>query len=134
MSFLIKTHDIHPGFCLYRPSADNSANLAFVGGTFQALSGAGTNTLTFEGGYRYYVEHDLAHSTTVDVSAFPQLRVSRLYGAGAFTANEYTRFSASGTQKWNTCIVMDAISDLTVGMTFSNRSRSDTISIWRVPL
>jgi hypothetical protein len=138
MSFLIKNYTIHPGVCIYRTASNASANLSFVGGTFQALSGNNTATLYFEGGFRYYFEDNFASSNTSNTSGTASLSVTRLFGSQNYTEQLFTRNGGSSTnvQKWVGSLIADAVSDISVTYTAagSPRSPSAQLVIWRVPL
>jgi len=135
MSFLIKNFVIHPAVCIYRTTSNGSANLTFVGGTFQALSGNNTATLTFEGGFRYYFEDNFASSNTIDSVGSASLRVTRLYAAQTYNEQLFTR-NTGNVQKWVGSLVVDAVSDITATYTAgaSPRSQSAQLVVWRVPL
>lgn len=137
MSFLIKELTIHPGVCIYRTSSNASANLTFVGGTFQALSGNDTATLYFEGGFRYYFEDNFASSNSANTAGTASLSVTRLFGSQNYQEPLYSRSGAgSSVQKWFGALIVDAVSDISVTYTIaqSPRSQSAQLVVWRVPL
>ena len=135
MSFLMKKPNATPGFAIYRPNVNNTSNYFFQEGTFQALEGNGTNQLTFEGGYRYFIEFDFASSHATSSAYTPNFAVYRYYGGSGIGEVLYSRaYSAGFDQKWLSSIVIDATSDIYTTYSSPNQSQSSTISIWRFPL
>jgi hypothetical protein len=144
MSFLIKNISLTPGFCIYRPNADVNT-YTFVEGTFQALEGNGTATLTFEGGYKYYYTLDYAgnHTGNVNTVGIFYITITKYYGSATVRSNNgvfcYTRaYSTAPDQQLMATNVLDAHSDFTLSFLFSaggkTQSPSSTLSIWRFPI
>lgn len=135
MSFLMKKPNATPGFAIYRPNVNNSNNYFFQEGSFQAIEGNGTSTLSFEGGYRYFIEFDFASSHATSSAYSPTFAVYKYYGTGGQGEVLYSRaYSAGNDQKWLASIVIDATSDIYVVQASPYQSQSSTISIWRFPL
>lgn len=135
MSFLMKKPTTTPGFAIFRNNANATYTFFFKEGTFQALEGNGTTTLTFEGGYRYFIEWDFAASNTSSSAFTPSVSTYRYYGGGGISEILYSRaYSTTSDQKWLGSLVIDATSDITVTTNNSTQSQSSTISIWRFPL
>ena len=135
MSFLMKKPDITPGFAIYRPNANATGTYFFQEGTFQALEG-GTNTLIWEGGYRYFIEMDWGSSNTTTAVLVISAGGNKYYGGAGFADNMYSRaYSVNNDQKWLSSFVVDAHSDITTTLAYgAYQSPNTTISVWRFPL
>jgi hypothetical protein len=136
MSFLIKNPSITPGFAIYRPNTNASNILFFQEGTFEAIEGNGTTTLTFEGGYRYFIQWDYASSNNYSSATFFTCGPIKYYGnVQTSGATLYSRqYSTTSDQRWLGSMVLDAHSDFTFVTNNSNQSQSSTVSVWRFPL
>ncbi len=136
MSFLMKKPDITPGFTIYRPNANATGSYFFQEGTFQAIEGSGTSTLTFEGGYRYLFELDFASSNTTTAVLVISSGGNKYYGNAGYAENMYSRaYSTNNDQKWFSAFTVDAHSDCTILMSQgAYQSQNTTISAWRFPL
>ena len=145
MSFMIKSPTKTPGVAIFRTLVASTNTFTFVEGTFQALDGNGTGTISFEGGYRYMVEMDF-QCNNVGPSGFSQWRIFayKYYGTANVIGNTCnTRGSSTFTFEQNnlSTIVFDATSDVYIAISFPNAgyagarmSTSASLTIWRWPL
>ena len=132
----MKKPDITPGFAIYRPNANATGTYFFQEGTFQALEGNGTNTLIWEGGYRYFIEMDYSSSNTTSAALVISAGGNKYYGGVGFSDNMYSRaYSVNNDQKWLSSFTVDAHSDITTIFGYgAYQSQNTTISVWRFPL
>lgn len=136
MSFLIKNPNATPGVAIFRPNTNASNSFSFQEGTFREIGGNGSTILQFEGGYRYFIEHDFASSNTTSAVLLPIFSVSRYYG-GAVSIQLYSRAYSSNPgqdQRWYGSVTIDAVSDIGISSSAVQQSQSSTITVWRFPL
>jgi len=139
MSFLIKPYDGHVGVCiLNRTTAGASNTWTIQGGTFTPTINA-DDTVSLEGGFRYFITWNWAFSNTT--TAFLQRTLSATLTTDLSTVTCGTNLSSrvSSTfdrlQTTEATIVFDSPCDSYVNnLNPSYECPSSSLLIWRFPL
>lgn len=138
MSFLIKPYDGHVGVCiLNRTTASSSNTWTIQGGTFTPTINA-DDTVSLEGGFRYFITWNWAFSNTT--TAFLQRTLSATLTTGLSTIGSMLLSSRPGStanivQATEATIVFDSPCDSYVNtLNPSYECPSSSLLIWRFPL
>ena len=118
--------------------------MSFIEGTFQAIEGNGTQSLVFEGGYRYVFEMDFQTANNLSALGIWRIYIQKYYGsAQSIGVSCNTRASSTFTfeQTNQSVVVVDASSDIIFDFSFPNTSyasqrlsTSASLTVWRFPL